>query len=1001
MKGMQPGFLENTGEMGEIFRTKDWSTCALGPPESWSQRLQGYVDMVLRMPTGAIIFWGPDQIQLYNLGYSDIMGPRHPRYLGAPYRECWPDTYATIYPMMRRVMDQGEIVEVTSALIPVTRYGFTEETYFTFSFVPLRGDRGDIEGFIQFINETTRSVLAERRLATLRALAPRVGGSDARSDAVAAFRANVQDLPFAAIWVQRESGELDAPNLVGIPAVPIALSELAATVRQSGELRLVEQVGELLGHTVLGPWPEPVQSAMLLPLKRAGTDEIRGVIALGISPRLRFDDTYREFLESAARELASNLAFEQENREKARLNLELQKRAEALTELDRAKTAFFSNVSHEFRTPLTLMLGPIEDALSDHDEPLGAHQRQRLQLVERSGARLFKLVNTLLDFSRIEAGRAKARFEQVDLAEVTTGLAGAFRSLVERAGLRLTVDCPKLPEPIWVDREMWEKIVLNLLSNAFKFTFAGEIRVRLAAEAEGRRVVLTVSDTGTGIPAAELPKLFERFHRVEGAKGRSFEGSGIGLALVQELARILGGEVRVASEEGKGTTFFVSLPMGSAHIAPESIKSPHSGRVPVLDKTASSFVREAASWTAEPSGQESAFDVVDSDEESAAKPARGAQSQPRSRILLADDNPDMRDYVQRLLSGRYAVRAVSNGLEALRLIEEEVPDLILTDVMMPGLDGFGLLAAVKRSPRTRLVPVILLSARAGEESRVEGMEAGADDYLVKPFAARELLARVAARIEIARMRARMNADLERLVLERTAQLREANQELESFSYSVSHDLRAPLRHILGFSQLMEKHTRGKLEPKTQGYLKTIAEAAERGGKLVDDLLAFSRMGRADMHRLRIDLNRMVAEVRTELAPDQEGRKVTWKIHRLPEIQGDPALIRLVIKNLLSNALKYTRPRPEAVIELGASERSQDVEVWVKDNGVGFDMRYVDKLFGVFQRLHTSEQFDGTGIGLALVRRIIVRHGGTTAAQGQLDAGATISFTLPRIPPTPA
>ena len=971
---------DSAGEMGELYRQKDWSGCPLGAPDTWPKRLLGYLDMILRMPTGAILFWGPEHIQLYNLAYADIMGPRHPRYLGEPYRDCWPDTFPTIDPMMRRVM-QGEVVQVEDALIPVTRYGFNEETYFTFSFVPLRGDDGTIDGFIQPINETTKAVLAERRLATLHALAPRVGaGTDAVSDAVAALRANAEDLPFAAIWVLR-NGALAAPATIALGEVSAALDEAARGVLASGELLMVDDIGLLVGDAALGPWPEPTTTAILLPLRRGEGEELRGVVALGLSSRLAFDSNYRVFVESIARELASNLAFEHEDRERARLTAELARRNEQLTELDHAKTAFFSNVSHEFRTPLTLMVGPIEDALADQDEPLGPHQRERLTLVERSGARLFKLVNTLLDFSRIEAGRSQVRFEPVDLAQLSADLASTFRSLVERSGLRLVVDCPPLPGPIWVDREMWEKIVLNLLSNAFKFTFQGEIGVRLRWT--GTHAELAVSDTGTGIPAAELPRLFDRFHRVEGARGRSFEGSGIGLALVQELVRLVGGEVRVTSEPGVGTTFVVTVPSGVGHVPDDQREA--KSQAGEASAAAASFLREAAAWADEPPADE---DVTS--QEKAAVPAGVLP-----RVLLADDNPDMRDYVRRLLATRYSVRAVANGIEALAAVKEELPDLVLSDVMMPGLDGFGLLAALKKEPRTHLVPVILLSARAGEESRVEGMEAGADDYLVKPFAARELLARVAARLEIARMQSRMQAELERLVDDRTAQLREANHELESFSYSVSHDLRAPLRHILGFSQLMEKSSKGTLDPKTQGYLKTIADAAERGGKLVDDLLAFSRMGRSDMRRADIDLARMIADVRTELAPEQEGRKVTWNVGTLPTVQGDPSLLRLVMKNLLSNALKYSRPRAEAVIEIGGRERLHDVEIWVKDNGVGFDMRYVDKLFGVFQRLHTTEQFDGTGIGLALVRRIVVRHGGTTSAQGKVDDGATLTFTLPR------
>jgi PAS domain S-box-containing protein len=241
---------------------------------------------------------------------------------------------------------------------------------------------------------------------------------------------------------------------------------------------------------------------------------------------------------------------------------------------------------------------------------------------------------------------------------------------------------------------------------------------------------------------------------------------------------------------------------------------------------------------------------------------------------------------------------------------------------------------------------------------------------------------------------RLNASLEERVRQRTAELEEANRELESFSYSVSHDLRAPLRHITGFAQLLEQRAQGVLDERSHHYLHTISEAARQGGRLVDDLLAFSRMGRAEVKKQRVALGALVDEVRRELAPEAEGRSITWRVEALPEVRADPALLHAVLKNLLSNALKYSRPVPQPLIEVGARREGAETVVWVRDNGVGFDMQYVGKLFGVFQRLHTAEEFEGTGIGLANVRRIIQRHGGRTWAEGQPGQGATFFFTLP-------
>jgi signal transduction histidine kinase len=274
-----------------------------------------------------------------------------------------------------------------------------------------------------------------------------------------------------------------------------------------------------------GPYPEPANAALTLPIEGA-TKALAGFLVVGASPRCVLDDSYRTFFGLVAGHIGKSIS-DAKSYEAER------KRAEALAEIDSAKTAFFSNISHEFRTPLTLMLGPVDDMLAAPLTELPQESRTLLNVVQRNGRRLLKLVNTLLDFARIEAGRNLASYQPTDLSALTEDLASNFRSACERAGLRLDVTCPRLSEPAWLDVQMWEKIVLNLLSNAFKFTLQGGIVLRL--EEGERQFTLTVRDTGVGIPKEELPRMFERFHRVEGAGGRSYEGSGIGLALVQEL----------------------------------------------------------------------------------------------------------------------------------------------------------------------------------------------------------------------------------------------------------------------------------------------------------------------------------------------------------------------------------------------------------------------------------------------------------------------------------
>ncbi|MGZ8216476.1 ATP-binding protein [Methylomagnum sp.] len=425
------------------------------------------------------------------------------------------------------------------------------------------------------------------------------------------------------------------------------------------------------------------------------------------------------------------------------------RRADALAELDRAKHTFLSNVSHEFRTPISLVLGPLEDLLAKPESHWPTEDRELLDMAHRNGQRLLRLVNSLLDFSRIEAGYVRATYEPTELAGYTAELAGAFRSTLEKAGLRLRVDCPPLAEPVYVDRDMWEKIVLNLVSNAFKHTLAGEIAVSLSAE--NGVAVLRVRDTGTGIPEAELPKLFERFHRVEDSRGRTQEGTGIGLALVRELSRLHRGTVDVASVLGRGSLFTVAVPLGKDHLPADHIAD-DTRRVRFKTFGAAPFVEEARRWLPGTRAEAAATPPGPAEYLRGAATPPVSHTGPLATILVADANADMRESLQRLLQAEYDVIAVADGHEAFKLASDFPPDLALVDAMLPNLNGMALLKALRADPSTAAIPVVIMSARAGEEGRAEMRRAGADDYLVKPFRAGELFARIGGALALARAR---------------------------------------------------------------------------------------------------------------------------------------------------------------------------------------------------------------------------------------------------------
>jgi PAS domain S-box-containing protein len=736
--------------MGGRMRALDWTTTPLGPVAAWPQSLKTIVRVMLDSRYAMWMLWGPELTFFCNDAYLPTVGMKRDWVLGARSDKVWEEIWPDIGPRIQRVLEEGRATWDEGLPLFLERYGFPEESYHTFSYSPIYDDSSRTAGMLCVVTEVTERVIGERRLRVLRDLAasPRAETTEeACKRLIDVLAANPLDVAFASLYLLDESQErLNlAQHCGGLPEqlVPqqIDLAESAGAWPIGGTVRSgAPQVVEL---PLSGPesipsliWPDRVHQAMVLPVKQGSSMSIAVLIA-GVSPRRPLDDSYRGFFDLLVRQFAAAIADAQSyEAERAR--------AEALAEIDRAKTAFFSNVSHEFRTPLTLLLGPLEEALQTPAKGLSG---EALDSAHRNALRLLKLVNTLLDFARIEAGRAQAQYVPTDLAAATQELASVFRSAMERAGIRYSVTCETLPAPVFVDPEMWEKIVLNLLSNAFKYTFEGEIRIELRSQDAVAELV--VADTGTGIPAEALPQLFNRFYRVPGANGRTHEGSGIGLSLVRELVKLHGGSIDVQSTLGRGSTFRVRIPFGAAHLPDAQVM--REGHERTSASGAQAFVEEAQRWLPDSANPEQSGRFL-----ALAQPEpSSATSEPLDKptVLLVDDNRDMREYVTRLLDPRFAVICAHDGQFALDLLEEGLrPDLVLSDVMMPRLDGFGLLKALRARALTSSTPVIFLSARAGEEAHIEGLDVGADDYLIKPFSARELITRINTHIRLSRLR---------------------------------------------------------------------------------------------------------------------------------------------------------------------------------------------------------------------------------------------------------
>jgi PAS domain S-box-containing protein len=750
------------GEIAALARDIDWLRTPLGPALQWPLELRLSARAAIDSPHPTAVWWGPELVQIYNDAWCRFLGvSKHPQALGGPARETWHEVWRDIGPMVERVMREGRPAHGEDFPMLIDRYGDLEEVFVNFAYSAIRDAHGAVLGVHNTCWETTGQVVAGRRLAAMRDLAAHTSGvntpREACEQAAKALAGDPQDLPFVLLYLfdrgRRQAtlagaagltpGSGPAPHTLPLADVhdTWALQRLLAGGLDAAAPGLLledldRRVPRLAAWVAAPSGRRVPRSAFVVPLRWAEDKQPIGALIAGLNPHRPFDADYRSFVRLVAQQVSASCA-------QARARQLEREQRDRLAELDRAKTEFFANVSHEFRTPLTLLMSPLDELRRRSDE-LPPGLATEIDVAARNSRRLLRLVDSLLDFSQIEQLRQRAVLQPTDLAGLTTDVASVFRSAIERAGLEFRLACaPNLPL-VPVDREMWEKVVSNLLSNALKFTFEGAISVRL--HARRLHVELVVSDTGIGIPKQELPNLFKRFHRVRGARARTIEGSGIGLALVQDLVARMGGQLQVRSMEGSGTDFTVWVPLKSFRPTDAPVEGDAIGTR--VARIATGLAEEAGGWLDDRRPLGTIEDPIGDPKGGPLRPAPGAH------VLVADDNADLRDYLRRLLGAYWQVTVVADGAEALREARRQPPDLILADVMMPNVDGFALLRAVRDDDGLKNTPVVFLTARAGEDTAIEGLLAGADDYLAKPFSARELIARVGGQIELSRARRR-------------------------------------------------------------------------------------------------------------------------------------------------------------------------------------------------------------------------------------------------------
>ena len=695
---------------------------------------------------------------------------------------------------------------------------------------------------------------------------------------------------------------------------------------------------------------------------------------------------------------------------------EIQHQAQILAEIDRAKTIFLSNISHEFRTPLTLMLGPLEDSFTDNANPLNSRQQERQQLIYRNALRLLKLVNALLDFSRIEANRVQAIYEPTNLAEITADLVSMFRATIEKSGLKLIIETLPLAEPVYVDKEMYEKIIFNLLSNAAKFTFTGFIKVLLRKQENV--VELRVQDSGVGIPEKELPHIFERFHRVEDTKSRSYEGSGIGLAIVQELVKAQGGTIHVESTINQGTTFIINFPFGTAHLAAEKLGRREFYQ---LGAIGAPYITEVANWMSTETTSPSQSSPMLSVEE-------GSSPNPpllRPKILVVDDNIDMCKYLRTLLQPFWQVETVYDGEAALAAIESKPPDLILTDLMMPKINGLQLIQHLKSASHTQLIPIILLSARTTKEAHVEGLNAGADDYVDKPFVAKELIARIRTHLEVTRLR-QQRLEIEKELATQTvraAMMDEHQKKQADFVDTLCHEVRNPLgaaisahtlliEEVLAFEQVLNRHSnqfddisKRKLQSsveKIKEYIQIIEICNEQQRIIVNDVLDLSKIEnrKFELNPTSFNLKKLIHDV-TQMFKGKADKKHVELILELPdldiELKADVTRLKQIIGNLLDNAIKFTSVGTVIIqiwVDILANNEAK-LAISIKDTGIGMSSEEMARLFDKFVQANrrTAVEYGGSGMGLSISKQLIERMKGAITVKSTENKGSEFHFFI--------
>lgn len=691
-------------------------------------------------------------------------------------------------------------------------------------------------------------------------------------------------------------------------------------------------------------------------------------------------------LERTVRERTKDLREEKQKVEEAKSVIEEQ--AEQLRELDRVKTRFFGNISHEFRTPLTLNIGPLENALSGVYGPVPEVLNGQLSIMLRNARRLLRLINQLLDISKLESGRMELHTKRLDLARFVKGVSTSFSGYTEKAGIDLVFNAPEESLGATFDPEAMEKVFFNLLSNAVKFTpRGGRISMLVQPSKIDNSVEVRIADTGDGIPAADLPHIFDRFHQAEGSSSNVQQGTGIGLALVKELVELHGGSITVESRLGHGTEFIVVLPVGEDSGEPFADADEELGYTLQNDSIADiSQYRDDATHDE---------DLISGDG-AVREHVVGTPSADRELVLVTDDNPDIREYMISCLNGSYRIISAKNGQEAYEKAKVHHPDLIISDVMMPKMTGYDLCRAVRADETISMTPIILVTSKAAIDDKIEGLEAGADDYLPKPFNAEELFARARNLLTLRKQQKDLQ-DLNDVLQVKNVELAEASELKSQLLRIAAHDLKNPLNNIREFANLIKDEIDSNSE--AGDMLGLIERSSNQMFELISQILESEALesGQLTIKKKPVDLANVAAGVveSNRKQAERKGQHIVFDVPRADQfvVDGSAEWLTEAMENLISNAIKYSPPSKEIWVTVRRNEDVIDFEV--RDEGPGLTDEDKTRLFQKFQRLSTKPTGgeSTTGLGLSIVKQIVEMHDGEIVVESERGVGSAFIVRL--------